>query len=94
MQHEPAIKAALPALSHGELPSVDSLRKHLPDLKVRVMNVVDLMTLQPQSEYPNGLSGAESDMTVRHELDRFSLVRDVIDLREHGDEIPMVEDRT
>jgi len=110
------------------LAAVDLLRKFLPDLKVRVVNVVDLMTLQPQSEHPNGLSDAEFDslftkdrpvifayhgypwlihrltyrranhenlhvrgykeegttttpfdMTVRNDLDRFSLVRDVID---------------
>ena len=32
------------------------LREHLPDLKIRVVNVVDLMRLQPQSEHPHGLS--------------------------------------
>lgn len=32
------------------------LRQHLPDLKVRVVNVVDLMKLEPQSEHPHGLS--------------------------------------
>jgi xylulose-5-phosphate/fructose-6-phosphate phosphoketolase len=110
------------------LAAVDFLRKYIPDLKVRVVNVVDLMTLQPQEEHPNGLSGQEFDslfttdrpiifayhgypwlihrltyrrtnhgnlhvrgykeegttttpfdMVVRNELDRFSLVRDVID---------------
>jgi len=110
------------------LAAVDFLRKHLPDLKVRVVNVVDLMTLQPREEHPNGLSDEEFDslftvdrpiifayhgypwlihrltyrrtnhrnlhvrgykeegstttpfdMTVRNELDRFSLARDVID---------------
>jgi len=110
------------------LAAVDFLRKYLPELKVRVVNVVDLMTLQPQSEHPHGLTDKEFDslftvdkpiifayhgypwlihrltyrrtnhgnlhvrgykeegttttpfdMTVRNELDRFSLVRDVID---------------
>ena len=110
------------------LAAVDFLRKHLPDLKVRVVNVVDLMTLQPKEEHPNGLSDREFDslfttdrpvifayhgypwlvhrltyrrtnhvnlhvrgykeegttttpfdMVVLNELDRFSLVRDVID---------------
>ena len=110
------------------LAAVDFLRKHLPDLKMRVVNVVDLMTLQPREEHPNGLSDREFDslfttdrpvifayhgypwlihrltyrrtnhdnihvrgykeegstttpfdMTVRNELDRFSLARDVID---------------
>jgi xylulose-5-phosphate/fructose-6-phosphate phosphoketolase len=38
------------------LAAVDLLRKHLPDLKIRVVNVVDLMALQPASEHPHGLS--------------------------------------
>jgi xylulose-5-phosphate/fructose-6-phosphate phosphoketolase len=43
------------------LAAVDILRQHFPDLKVRVVNVVDLMTLQPQSEHPHGLSDKEFD---------------------------------
>jgi xylulose-5-phosphate/fructose-6-phosphate phosphoketolase len=110
------------------LAAVSVLRQHLPELKVRVVNVVDLMTLQPQEEHPDGLSdpdfdalfttdkpiifayhgypwlihrltyrrtnhdnlhvrgykeeGSTStpfDMVVRNDLDRFSLVMDVID---------------
>jgi xylulose-5-phosphate/fructose-6-phosphate phosphoketolase len=110
------------------LAAVDFMRKHLPYLKIRVVNVVDLMTLQPREEHPNGLPGevfdglftadrpvifayhgypwlvhrltyrrtnhdnlhvrgykeegtttTPFDMVVRNELDRFSLVRDVID---------------
>ena len=38
------------------LAAVEFLRQHLPALKIRVVNVVDLMTLQPQSEHPHGLS--------------------------------------
>ena len=34
---------------------------HLPDLKIRVVNVVDLMTLQPPTEHPHGLSDREFD---------------------------------
>ena len=37
------------------------LRERLPDLKVRVVNVVDLMRLQPETEHPHGLSEAEFD---------------------------------
>jgi xylulose-5-phosphate/fructose-6-phosphate phosphoketolase len=37
------------------------LREHLPELKVRVVNVVDLMRLQPESEHPHGMSDAEFD---------------------------------
>jgi xylulose-5-phosphate/fructose-6-phosphate phosphoketolase len=110
------------------LAAVDLLRRHFPELKVRVVNVVDLMTLQPRAEHPHGLSDAEFDriftkdrpvlfnfhgypwlihrltyrrtnhgnlhvrgykeegttttpfdMAVRNEIDRFGLVRDVID---------------
>ncbi|MBI2358745.1 MAG: phosphoketolase family protein [Deltaproteobacteria bacterium] len=43
------------------LAAVDLLRSHLPDLKVRVVNVVNLMKLQPQTEHPNGLSDKEFD---------------------------------
>jgi len=43
------------------LAAVSILREHLPDLKVRVVNVVDLMKLQPQSEHPHGLSDAAFD---------------------------------
>jgi xylulose-5-phosphate/fructose-6-phosphate phosphoketolase len=38
------------------LAAVDLLRKALPDLKIRVVNVVDLMTLQPKDEHPHGIS--------------------------------------
>ena len=43
------------------LAAVSILREHLPALKVRVVNVVDLMKLQPQSEHPHGLSDADFD---------------------------------
>jgi xylulose-5-phosphate/fructose-6-phosphate phosphoketolase len=41
------------------LAAVDILRKYIPDLKIRVINVVDLMTLQPKEEHPHGLSDFE-----------------------------------
>ena len=44
------------------LAAVDLMRQHLPDLKVRVINVVDLMKLQPQSEHPHGLSDRDFDV--------------------------------
>jgi xylulose-5-phosphate/fructose-6-phosphate phosphoketolase len=53
--------------SAGDIPTlealaaVDLLRQHLPDLKVRFINVVDLMRLQPTSEHPHGLSDTEFD---------------------------------
>ncbi len=43
------------------LAAVDLIRRELPDLKVRVVNVVDLMRLQPDSEHPHGLSDREFD---------------------------------
>ncbi|GIJ81332.1 xylulose-5-phosphate/fructose-6-phosphate phosphoketolase [Micromonospora phaseoli] len=43
------------------LAAADLLRRHLPELKVRVINVVDLMRLQPPSEHPHGLPDSEFD---------------------------------
>ena len=43
------------------LAAADLLRGYFPDLKVRVVNVVDLMTLQPPSQHPHGLPDAEFD---------------------------------
>ena len=43
------------------LAAVDILRRTLPELKVRLVNVVDLMTLQPSTEHPHGLSDREFD---------------------------------
>ncbi|HLF76697.1 MAG TPA: phosphoketolase family protein [Dehalococcoidia bacterium] len=51
----------------GDVPTMETLaavallREHLPDLRIRVVNVVDLMALQPPSEHPNGLTDAEFD---------------------------------
>ena len=51
----------------GDIPTleavaaVDLLRRNLPDLKVRLVNVVDLMRLQPDTEHPHGLSDREFD---------------------------------
>jgi xylulose-5-phosphate/fructose-6-phosphate phosphoketolase len=51
----------------GDVPTLETLaaaallREHLPALKVRVVNVVDLMRLQPESEHPHGMSDAEYD---------------------------------
>jgi xylulose-5-phosphate/fructose-6-phosphate phosphoketolase len=51
----------------GDVPTLEALaaaailRERLPDLKVRFVNVVDLMRLQPESEHPHGLSDTEFD---------------------------------
>ncbi|HEY6312285.1 MAG TPA: phosphoketolase family protein [Streptosporangiaceae bacterium] len=51
----------------GDIPTIETLaavsllRTHLPSLKVRMVNVVDLMRLQPPSEHPHGMSDAEFD---------------------------------
>ena len=43
------------------LAAVDLLRQHFADIKIRVVNVVDLMTLQPSSEHPHGISDSDFD---------------------------------
>lgn len=43
------------------LAAVDILRDNFPELKIRVVNVVDLMTLQPENEHPHGLSDKDFD---------------------------------
>jgi xylulose-5-phosphate/fructose-6-phosphate phosphoketolase len=43
------------------LAATDLLRRHLPDLRVRVVNVVDLMRLQPEDSHPHGLSDRDFD---------------------------------
>ena len=51
----------------GDVPTLETLaavsimREHLPDLRIRVVNVVDLMCLQPKSEHPHGLSDIDFD---------------------------------
>jgi xylulose-5-phosphate/fructose-6-phosphate phosphoketolase len=51
----------------GDIPTLETvaaaaiLRERLPDVRVRVVNVVDLMRLQPESEHPHGLSDGEFD---------------------------------
>ncbi|MDA8387504.1 MAG: phosphoketolase family protein, partial [Nitrospiraceae bacterium] len=44
------------------LAAVELLRRYAPDLRIRVINVVDLMTLQPREEHPHGLSGSDFDI--------------------------------
>jgi len=51
----------------GDVPTLETLaavtllRQHLPDLKIRVVNIVDLMTLQPHEEHPHGLTDRDFD---------------------------------
>jgi len=51
----------------GDVPTLETLaavslmREHLPDLKIRVVNIVDLMKLQPRREHPHGLNDPEFD---------------------------------
>lgn len=51
----------------GDVPTVETmaavtlLREYVPDIKIRVVNVVDLMVLQPASEHPHGLEDGEFD---------------------------------
>ena len=43
------------------LAAVSILREHLPELKIRVINVVDLMKLEPDTEHPHGLTDPDFD---------------------------------
>jgi xylulose-5-phosphate/fructose-6-phosphate phosphoketolase len=51
----------------GDVPTIETLaavtllRNRIPDIRVRVVNIVDLMTLQPQSEHPHGLPDEDFD---------------------------------
>ena len=62
--HEPDVVMAccgdIPTLE--TLAAVDLLRQYVPDLKVRVINIVNLMKLQPPHEHPHGLSDKEFDV--------------------------------
>ena len=61
--HEPDVVMAccgdVPTLE--TLAAVELLRRHLPQLKIRVVNVVNLMKLQPEKEHPNGLPDSDFD---------------------------------
>jgi xylulose-5-phosphate/fructose-6-phosphate phosphoketolase len=52
----------------GDVPTLETLaatellRQHLPELKIRVVNVVDLMALQPHTEHPHGLRDKDFDL--------------------------------
>ena len=66
----------------GDIPTLETLaaaailRERLPELKVRVVNVVDLMRLQPESEHPHGLSDPEFDsLFTDRPADRLRLPR-------------------
>ena len=51
----------------GDVPTLETmaavtlLREYVPDIRIRVVNVVDLMVLQPQSEHPHGLEDQDFD---------------------------------
>jgi xylulose-5-phosphate/fructose-6-phosphate phosphoketolase len=57
----------------GDVPTLETLaavsimREHLPALKIRVVNVVDLMKLQPNTEHPHGLSDYDFDSLFTHD---------------------------
>jgi xylulose-5-phosphate/fructose-6-phosphate phosphoketolase len=57
----------------GDVPTLETLaaaallRERVPDLKLRVVNVVDLMRLQPHSEHPHGLTDEEFDSLFTHD---------------------------
>jgi xylulose-5-phosphate/fructose-6-phosphate phosphoketolase len=57
----------------GDIPTLETLaavsllREQFPDLRIRVVNVVDLMTLQPATEHPHGLPDREFDTIFTHD---------------------------
>ena len=65
--NDPSVPPDVVMACCGDTPTVETLaavsllREQLPSLKVRVVNVVDLMRLQPESEHPHGMSDAEFD---------------------------------
>ncbi len=65
--NDQAVSPDVVMASCGDVPTLETLaaisilREHLPDLKIRMINVVDLMRLQPQSEHPHGLSDVDFD---------------------------------
>jgi xylulose-5-phosphate/fructose-6-phosphate phosphoketolase len=64
---DPAAEPDVVMACAGDIPTLETLaavsllREYLPELKVRVVNVVDLMRLQPETEHPHGMSDAEFD---------------------------------
>jgi xylulose-5-phosphate/fructose-6-phosphate phosphoketolase len=64
---DPAAEPDIVMACCGDIPTletlaaVDLLRTHIPDIKIRVINVVNLMTLQPPEEHPHGISHAAFD---------------------------------
>jgi xylulose-5-phosphate/fructose-6-phosphate phosphoketolase len=64
----PNVKKRIVMACAGDVPTLETiaavqiLREYLPKLKVRVVNVVDLMTLQPESEHSHGLKDKDFDM--------------------------------
>ncbi|WP_305806671.1 phosphoketolase family protein [Stenotrophomonas sp. YIM B06876] len=71
----PTMDAAVPHCTEVEiLAAVSILRAHLPELKIRVINVVDLMRLQSNTEHPHGLSDKDCDsLCTRHKPIMFGL---------------------
>jgi xylulose-5-phosphate/fructose-6-phosphate phosphoketolase len=51
------------------LAAVDILRRHAPDLRIRVINVVDLMKLEPPGEHPHGLPDRDFDVLFTRDTD-------------------------
>jgi xylulose-5-phosphate/fructose-6-phosphate phosphoketolase len=65
--HEQGVAPDVVMACCGDVPTLETLaavsimREHLPDLKIRVVNVVDLMKLEPGTEHPHGLSDMDFD---------------------------------
>ena len=46
---------------------INALNANIPEIKIRMVNIVDLMKLEPQSEHPHGLSDADFDFLILEE---------------------------
>jgi xylulose-5-phosphate/fructose-6-phosphate phosphoketolase len=70
------------------LAAVSILREHLPELKIRVVNMVDLMKLQPPSEHPHGLN----DMGFDEIFTKDKLIEHRQYINQHGRDLPEIRD--
>jgi len=80
----PALWDALDRASAGGVPTLETraaislLKRDLPELRIRMVNVVDLFTLISLRQHPHGLDEAPFDMTVQDQMSRFHLAMEAI----------------
>src|SRR3989339_357363 len=74
------------------LAAIMILREHIPEIKIRMVNIVDLMKLQPQSEHPHGLSDADFDslFTKDKQVMQDTLIEHKEYITKHGEDMPEI----